>query len=88
MSLAVKSARAATQGGYMGPVQQGGLGGFLKGVVKGAAGFLVGGSAGAAAAVLPGLVSRGGGGQRAPLVAPPPQQFPVCLLYTSDAADE
>lgn len=52
MSLALKSARAATQGTHRGQVQAGGLGGFLKGVARGVGGFLVGGPAGAAAAAL------------------------------------
>lgn len=78
MSLAVKAARAGSQGTYRGTVQQGGLGGFLKGVAKGAAGFLVGGPAGAAAAVLPDIVGRGGAPPTTPgLVAPPPQTAPV-----------
>lgn len=78
MSLALKSARAATQGTFRGQVQAGGLGGFLKGVARGAAGFLVGGPAGAAAAVLPDIIGRGGGSSAPPgLVAPPPMQLPV-----------
>lgn len=75
MSLAVKHARAASQGTMRGPVQQGGLGGFLKGVARGAAGFLVGGPAGAAAAAFGPSLTGGSGG----FAGPPPQVRPPLI---------
>lgn len=62
MSIATKAAKATSQGGMVGRVNYGdpglfgAIGGALKTVAKGALGFVTGGPAGAAGAVIPGLV--------------------------------
>lgn len=73
MSLALKVARAGSQGGVGGNVQEGGFFDVLKGIGRTALGFVTGGPVGAAAGLATSFT--GGGRQRPPQLAPPPSRF-------------